>query len=57
MGHGGATGRFLIALIAVGFIAVAIGLALKVFRAPYRDALDATKAQRTMAVAWDRSES
>jgi hypothetical protein len=44
-------GRFLIALIAVGFVAVAIGLALKVFRAPYRDALDATEAQRTMAVA------
>jgi hypothetical protein len=44
-------GRFLIALIAVGFVAVAIGLALKVFRAPYRDALDATEAQRIMAVA------
>ena len=44
-------GRFLIALIAIGFVAVAIGLALKVFRAPYRDALDATEAQRTMAVA------
>jgi hypothetical protein len=44
-------GRFLIALIAVGFVAVAVGLALKVFRAPYRDALDATEAQRTMAVA------
>jgi Domain of Unknown Function (DUF1206) len=44
-------GRFLIALIAVGFVAVAIGLALKVFRAPYREALDATEAQRTMAVA------
>jgi hypothetical protein len=44
-------GRFLIALIAVGFVAVAIGLAMKVFRAPYRDALDATEAQRTMAVA------
>ena len=39
-------GRFLIALIAVGFVAIAIGLALKVFRAPYRDALDATEAQR-----------
>jgi hypothetical protein len=45
------SGRFLIALIAAGFVSVAIGLALKVFRAPYRDALDATKAQRTMAVA------
>jgi hypothetical protein len=43
-------GRFLIALIAVGFLAVAIGLALKVFRATYRDVLDATEAQRTMAV-------
>ena len=45
-------GRFLIALIAVGFVAVAIGLAVKVFRAPYRDVLDATEAQRTMAVAF-----
>jgi len=45
-------GRILIALIAGGFVLVAIGLALKVFRAPYRDALDATKAQRTMAVAF-----
>jgi len=44
-------GRILIALIAVGFVSVAIGLTLKVFRAPYRDALDATEAQRTMAVA------
>jgi len=43
-------GRFLLALIAVGFVSVAIGLALKVFRAPYRDVLDATEAQRTMAV-------
>src|ERR1700692_3828309 len=41
-------GRILIALIAVGFVSVAIGLTLKVFRAPYRDALDATEAQRTM---------
>ena len=44
-------GRILIALIATGFVSVAIGLTLKVFRAPYRDALDATEAQRTMAVA------
>ena len=44
-------GRLLIALLAVGFVSVAIGLALKVFRAPYRDVLDATEAQRTMAVA------
>ena len=36
-------GRFLIALIAIGFVAVSIGLAVKVFRAPYRDALDATE--------------
>ena len=43
-------GRILIGLIAVGFVSVAIGLAVKVFRAPYRDALDATEAQRTMAV-------
>ncbi|HEY3792882.1 MAG TPA: DUF1206 domain-containing protein [Bradyrhizobium sp.] len=43
-------GRILIALIAIGFVSVAIGLTLKVFRAPYRDALNATEAQRTMAV-------
>jgi uncharacterized membrane protein YccF (DUF307 family) len=43
-------GRILIGLIAVGFVSVAIGLTVKVFRAPYRDALDATEAQRTMAV-------
>ena len=45
-------GRVLIASIAIGFVSVAIGLALKIFRAPYRDALDATEAQRTMAVAF-----
>jgi hypothetical protein len=44
-------GRFLIALIAVGFVTVAVALVLKVFRAPYRDVLDATEGQRTMAVA------
>jgi Domain of Unknown Function (DUF1206) len=43
-------GRILIGLIAIGFVSVAIGLTVKVFRAPYRDALDATEAQRTMAV-------
>jgi hypothetical protein len=43
-------GRMLIALIAIGFVSVAIGLAVKACRAPYRDALDATEAQRTMAV-------
>ena len=43
-------GRLVIALIAAGFIAVAAGLAVKAFRAPYRDALDATREQRTFAV-------
>jgi hypothetical protein len=43
-------GRLVIALIALGFGCVAIGLAVKAFRAPYRDHLDATEAQRTMAV-------
>lgn len=43
-------GRLLIAAIAAGFAGVAIGLAVKAFRAPYRHALDATQAQRTMAV-------
>lgn len=43
-------GRDLLAAIAIGFVAVAIGLGVKAFRAPYRDSLDATEAQRTMAV-------
>lgn len=43
-------GRLLIALVALGFVSVAVGLAVKAIRAPYRDALDATEAQRTMAV-------
>jgi len=44
-------GRALIALIAAGFAGVAIGLAAKAFRAPYRHHLDATHAQRIMAVS------
>jgi len=44
-------GRILIGLIAVGFGTVAIGLAVKAVRAPYREMLDATAAQRTMATA------
>jgi hypothetical protein len=43
-------GRLLVAVIAAGFAGVAIGLTVKAFRAPYRHALDATQAQRTMAV-------
>jgi hypothetical protein len=43
-------GRGLIALIAAGFAAVALGLAVKAFQAPYRDHLDATEQQRAMAV-------
>ncbi len=44
-------GRAVIALVAAGFIGVAVGLAVKAFRAPYRHHLDATQAQRKMAVA------
>jgi hypothetical protein len=43
-------GRSLIALIAMGFIGVAVGLTVKAFRAPYREALDATREQRAFAV-------
>ena len=50
-------GRFLIALIAFGFVAVSIGLAVKVFWAPYRDALDATEANGQWRSPSDRSES
>jgi hypothetical protein len=42
-------GRAAIVLIAAGFIAVAVGLGLKAFRAPYRDHFDATSAQLAMA--------
>jgi len=44
-------GRTVIALIALGFCAVGIGLAVKAIRAPYRHHLDATPGQRVMAVA------
>lgn len=43
-------GRLVIALTAVGFVGVAAGLAVKACRAPYREALDATREQRTFAV-------
>ncbi len=43
-------GRLLIALIAAGFVGVAAGLAVKACRAPYREALDATREQRVFAV-------
>jgi len=43
-------GRVIIAMVALGFALVAIGLVVKAFRAPYRDHLDATEAQRNMAV-------
>ncbi len=43
-------GRLLIALIAAGFVGVAGGLAVKAFRAPYREVLDATREQRAFAV-------
>ncbi|MGB7036991.1 MAG: DUF1206 domain-containing protein [Xanthobacteraceae bacterium] len=43
-------GRLVIALIAVGFASVAAGLAVKACRAPYREALDATREQRAFAV-------
>jgi hypothetical protein len=48
MGH--PMGRHVVGAIAIGFIAVAIGLGIKAFRAPYRDKLNATEGQRTMAV-------
>lgn len=44
-------GRVAIALIAAGFAGVALGLAVKAVRAPYRESLHATKEQRVMAVA------
>lgn len=44
-------GRLLIAFIAAGFVGVAGGLAVKAFRAPYREVLDATREQRIFAVA------
>lgn len=43
-------GRLLIALVAAGFIGVAVGLGVKAFRAPYREALEATREQRAFAV-------
>lgn len=43
-------GRGLIAVIAAGFGAVAIGLAVQALRAPYWRKLDATREQRVMAV-------
>jgi len=43
-------GRVLIALVAAGFVAVACGLAVKACRAPYRQALDATREQRAVAI-------
>src|SRR5580698_2750547 len=44
-------GRTAIALIAAGFIAVAFGLGVKAFRAPYRDRLDTTETARNVATA------
>ena len=44
-------GRAAIALIAVGFIAVAFGLGVKAFRIPYRHRLDITKTTRHVANA------
>jgi Domain of Unknown Function (DUF1206) len=43
-------GRGLVAAIAVGFVVVAIGVAVKALRAPYWRKLDATREQRVMAV-------
>jgi len=43
-------GRTLIALLALGFAAVGIGLAVKAFRAPYRAKLDTTETVRNWAV-------
>jgi hypothetical protein len=44
-------GRGLIGLVAAGFAAVAIGLAVKAYRAPYRHRLDTTETVRNWAVA------
>jgi hypothetical protein len=44
-------GRASIALIAAGFIAVAIGLGVKAFRTPYRDRLDAPEAALNFVTA------
>jgi hypothetical protein len=44
-------GRAAIAMIAAGFIAVAFGLGVKAFRAPYRDRLDTTETARNVATA------
>jgi hypothetical protein len=43
-------GRTVIALLAAGFIAVAAGLAVKAYRAPYLRQLDASRTTRTWAV-------
>jgi hypothetical protein len=43
-------GRAMIALIAIGFVGVGIGLVVKAVRAPYRHHLDATPGQRVMAI-------
>lgn len=43
-------GRHLIGIVALGFMAVSIGIGIKAFRAPYRDKLDATEEQRRLAV-------
>jgi len=42
-------GRVMIALIAAGFVAIAIGLVVKAIRAPYRHRLDAPKTTRIWA--------
>lgn len=44
-------GRILMALIGIGFIGLAIGLAIKVMRAPYRKHIDPGKVSRSWAVA------
>jgi hypothetical protein len=43
-------GRAVITLVAIGFAAVAIGLTVKAFRAPYRHHLDTTPGQLVIAV-------
>jgi hypothetical protein len=47
----GPLGRTAIALIAIGFLGVAIGLAVKAYRAPFRHQIEATEKARNWIVA------
>jgi hypothetical protein len=47
----GPLGRAVIAIIAVGFLGVAIGLAVKAYRAPFRHHIETTQTARNWIVA------